>query len=319
MTSARVNGITIEYDVHGEDSGEPLLLVMGLGGQLVAWPLEFVDRLVAKGFRVIRFDNRDIGLSTMMPVPPPTKRQVLLSVISRRFARSSYVLGDMADDAAALLDHLGIASAHVVGVSMGGMISQTLAIRHPDKVASLTSIMSNTGDRKHGRMRLSLLRRMPKVPARTRADAVELAVEMFRLISGPHFDADASRKLAQEASERSYSPDGVARQTVAIAASPDRTEDLGHVRVPTLVIHGLVDRLVTPSGGIATAEAIPGAKLVMYPDMGHDLPRPRWDDIIEEIADNARRARRPIAVSRSVGSSAQSAESAPVRSQLLRR
>jgi len=291
MASANVNGITIEYDVHGDDGAEPLLLVMGLGGQLVAWPIEFVDRLVAEGFRVIRFDNRAIGLSTMMPAAPPTRRQVVLSVISRRFAKSSYLIDDMADDAAALLDHLGIAAADVVGVSMGGMISQTLAIRHPDKVHSLTSIMSNTGDRKHGRMRASLLRKLPKLIARTPEDAVEKGVEMFRLISGPHFDTDAARRLGQEAFARSFRPDGVARQTMAIAASPDRTADLGRVTAPTLVIHGLVDPLVTPSGGITTAKAIPGAKLVMYPDMGHDLPRPRWDDIIEEIADNARRAR----------------------------
>ena len=195
----------------------------------------------------------------------------------------------MADDAAGLLDHLGIAKAHVVGISMGGMISQTLAIRHPDKVATLTSIMSNTGDRKHGKIRPSLLRKLPKLMVRTPDDAVDKGVEMFRLISGPHFDADAARKMGQEAFDRSYQPDGVARQTMAIAASPDRTEGLRGLKVPALVIHGLVDPLVTPSGGIATATAIPGAKLVMYPDMGHDLPVPRWDDMIDEICDNAGR------------------------------
>jgi pimeloyl-ACP methyl ester carboxylesterase len=193
MTAANVNGITIEYDVHGDDRDEPLLLVMGLGGQLTAWPLEFVERLVAKGFRVIRFDNRDIGLSTLMPAPPPTRRQILLSVVSRRFAKSSYLLDDMAHDAAALLDHLGIACAHVMGISMGGMISQALAIRHPDKVASLTSIMSNTGDRRHGKIRKSLLRKLPRLMVRTPDDAVDKGVEMFRLISGPHFDAEAAR------------------------------------------------------------------------------------------------------------------------------
>ena len=153
MSAATVNGISIEYDVHGADDGEPLLLVMGLGGQLVAWPLEFVERLVARGFRVIRFDNRDIGLSTKMPAPPPTRREVIVAVVAPSFAKSEYTLNDMADDAAGLLDHLGIDAAHVVGLSMGGMISQSLAIRHPDKVKSLTSIMSNTGDRKHGRVR----------------------------------------------------------------------------------------------------------------------------------------------------------------------
>jgi pimeloyl-ACP methyl ester carboxylesterase len=290
MTAASVNGITIEYDLHGEDDGDPLLLVMGLGGQLVGWPIEFVDLLVARGFRVIRFDNRDIGLSTMMPDPPPTRRRLIQATLSRRFAKSSYLVGDMADDAAGLLDHLGIAKAHVVGISMGGMISQALTIRHPAKVASLTSIMSNTGDRKHGKIKRSLLRKLPKLLVRTPDNAVDSGVEMFRLISGPHFDPAATRLMGEEAFARSFHPEGVARQTMAIAASPDRTWDLRRVRVPTLVVHGLVDPLVTPSGGIATAQAIPGAKLVMYPDMGHDLPRPRWDDLIEEITDNARRA-----------------------------
>lgn len=290
MTAASVNGITLEYDVHGDDGDETVLLIMGLGGQMVAWPLEFVDRLVAKGFRVVRFDNRDIGLSTMMPTPPPTARRVIMSAVSPRFARSEYTLNDMADDAAGLLDHLGIERAHVVGMSMGGMISQALAIRHPAKVASLTSIMSNTGDRKHGRVKRSLLRKMPKLMVRNPDDAVAKGVELFRLVSGPHFDADAARQLGEEALARSYHPEGAARQTMAIAASPDRTWDLRRVRVPTLVVHGLLDPLVVPSGGVATAQAIPGAKLVMYPDMGHDLPKPRWDDIIGEIAETARRA-----------------------------
>ena len=193
MASADVNGITIEYDVHGDADGVPLLLVMGLGGQLVGWPLEFVERLTARGFRVIRFDNRDSGLSTIMQAPPPTRRQVVAALVSRRFARSSYLVDDMADDAAALLDHLGIATAHVVGASMGGMISQALAIRHPDRVASLTSIMSHTGDRKRGRIRMSLMRKLPALIARTPDEAVDKGLEMFRLISGPHFDAEAAR------------------------------------------------------------------------------------------------------------------------------
>jgi pimeloyl-ACP methyl ester carboxylesterase len=208
MTAASVNGITIEYDVHGDAGGDPLLLVMGLGGQLVSWPLEFVERLVAKGFRVIRFDNRDIGLSSEIPAPPPTRRQLLLSIVSRRFAKSSYLVGDMADDAAGLLDHLGVARAHVVGISMGGMISQTLAIVHPDRVASVTSIMSNTGDRKHGKMRKSLLRTLPRLMVRTPEEAIDKGVEMFRLISGPHFDAEGARALGKEAFDRSYRPDG---------------------------------------------------------------------------------------------------------------
>jgi len=163
MAAAAVNGITIEYDVHGEAGADPLLLVMGLGGQLIAWPLDFVNGLVARGFRVIRFDNRDVGLSTKISAPPPTKRQMLLSAVSPRFAKAAYSLADMADDAAGLLDHLQVERAHVVGASMGGMISQSLTIRHPHRVASLTSIMSNTGDRRHGRISPRLLRKLPKL------------------------------------------------------------------------------------------------------------------------------------------------------------
>ena len=289
MSAATIgNGLTLEYDEHGE--GEPLLLVMGLGGQLVAWPLGFVELLTAQGFRVIRFDNRDIGLSSLIDAPPPTTRQILLWTILPRFAKAPYTVDDMADDAAGLLDHLGIERAHVVGASMGGMIAQAMAIRHPGRVHSLTSIMSNTGDRKNGRIKRSLLRKLPRLIARTEADAVDRGVEIFRLTAGSHFDAEAARQMGQEAFERSWRPEGAARQTVAIAASKDRTWDLGRVRAPTLVVHGLADPLVTPTGGMATARAVPGAKLVMYPDMGHDLPLPRWPDIVGEIAENARRA-----------------------------
>jgi pimeloyl-ACP methyl ester carboxylesterase len=288
MSAAPANGITLEYDVHGD--GEPMLLIMGLGSQLIAWPIEFVERLVDRGFKVIRFDNRDIGLSTKMSTPPPTRRQVFTALLNRRFAHSAYDLGDMSDDTAGLLDHLGIERAHVVGVSMGGMIGQTLAIRHSRRVASLTSIMSNTGDRRRGRIHPALLRRLPSLMSRSPDDSITNGIEVFRLIAGPHFDGAAMRELTEEAFQRSYDADGLARQAMAVAASPDRTWDLRQVTAPTLVIHGLVDRLVLPSGGIATAMAVPGSRLVMYPDMGHDLPRPRWDEIIDEIVENTRRA-----------------------------
>jgi pimeloyl-ACP methyl ester carboxylesterase len=289
MTAATIaNGLQIEYDVHGE--GDPLVLVMGLGAQLIAWPLDFVGLLTAAGFRVIRFDNRDIGLSTKVDAPPPTRRQVLMAAVRPRSAKASYTLNDMADDTAGLLDQLGVARAHIVGASMGGMIAQAMAIRHPSRVSSLTSIMSNTGDRKNGRIKRALLRKLPRLMSRSPEDAIDTGVEIFRLTSGPHFDPVLARQLAEEAFARSYDPDGVGRQAVAAASSPDRTWDLGRVRVPTLVIHGLVDPLVLPSGGMATARAVPGSKLVMYPDMGHDLPQTRWDDIVGEIVATARRA-----------------------------
>jgi len=290
MTAASVNGITIEYDVHGDDRDEPLLLIMGLGGQLISWPLEFVDRLVTVGFRVVRFDNRDIGLSTKIDAPPPTVRQVILGTVSKRFAASTYRIEDMADDAAGLLTHLGIEKAHIVGVSMGGMISQSLTIRHPAQVASLTSIMSNTGDRRNGRISAKVLRKGPKLLSRDPSKAFENSVNMVELISGPHYDRQAAEADVRLAASRNDDAAGTGRQTMAIAASPDRTKLLGAVTAPTLVIHGLVDPLVKPSGGMATARAVPGARLMMFPDMGHDLPKPRWDEIIEAIVDNSRRA-----------------------------
>jgi pimeloyl-ACP methyl ester carboxylesterase len=290
MTAAQMNGITIEYDVRGDPAAPALLLVMGLGGQLIDWPEEFADRLASRGFRVVRFDNRDAGLSSRIDARVPTRREVALGVMSRRFARSTYTLTDMAADAVALLDHLGIERAHVVGASMGGMIAQTIAIDHPDRVLSLTSIMSNTGDRRHGKISMALMRKLPRLVNRRAASAIDNGVAIARLVSGPHFDPARARRLITAAVERSYDPAGPARQTMAVAASPDRTEALRGVVAPTLVIHGLVDPLVRPSGGIATAKAVPGARLVMYPDMGHDLPRPRWDDIIDEIERIASRA-----------------------------
>ncbi len=290
MGSVQANGLTIEYDVQGDASAPPLLLVMGLGGQLIGWSQDFVDRLVARGYRVIRFDNRDAGLSTKIDAPVPTRRQLAAALVAKRYARSTYVLKDMADDAAGLLDALGIDRAHVLGISMGGMISQTLAIHHPDRVASLTSIMSNTGDRRNGRPKRALMRKLPMMFDRNPDRVIDNGVEVFRLISGPHFDAAEARALVEESRRRCPDASGTVRQSMAIAASPDRTWDLRRVKAPTLVVHGLVDPLVRPSGGVATAKAIQGSRLVMYPDMGHDVPRPRWDELMDEIDANTRRA-----------------------------
>ena len=216
--------------------------------------------------------------------------------MSRRFAKSAYLLSDMADDAAALLDCLEIDRAHVVGVSMGGMIAQCLAIQHPGKVSSLTSIMSNTGDRRYGRVHPKLLSKLNKVRSKSRDDYIDKQVLIFRLIAGEHFDEEEIRALAAEALARDYDPAGTIHQMMAIAASPDRTAALASVTAPTLVIHGLRDPLVLPSGGIATAKAIPGSRLLMFPDMGHDLPRRRWGEIIEAIVQNAERGgfKRPV-------------------------
>lgn len=289
MSNVAVNGVTIEYDVRGE--GEPLLLVMGLAGQLSDWPDEFVDLFVERGYRVIRFDNRDIGLSTQTGGKPPSQWKLLLaSIFRRKFKSTEYTLTDMANDAAGLLDALGVERAHVVGVSMGGMIAQELAIEHPGKVMSLCSIMSNTGDRKTGGIAFSLIRDIGRPKPPTRETALEQQVVLFRAISGPHFDEETFRPHAQASIDRSFTPAGASRQTGAIAGSRDRTELLASVTAPTLVIHGLVDPLVQPSGGIATAQAIPGSRLLAFGDMGHDLPRPRWHEIRDAIVRNAARA-----------------------------
>jgi pimeloyl-ACP methyl ester carboxylesterase len=289
MPNVAVNGVTIEYHVRG--SGEPLLLVMGLAGQLIDWPDEFVDLFVDRGYQVIRFDNRDIGLSTQTSGKPPSQWKLLFSAIFRRRLKSTdYTLTDMANDAAGLLGALGIDRAHVLGISMGGMIAQELAIEHPGKVKSLCSIMSNTGDRKNGGIAASLLRDIGFQKPPTRETALEQQVVLFRAVSGPHFDEETFRPFARASIARSFTPDGVARQSGAIAGSRDRTELLGSVTAPTLVIHGLVDPLVKPSGGIATAQAIPGSRLLAFGDMGHDLPRPRWEEIRDAVVHNAARA-----------------------------
>ena len=285
MAAVTANGITIEYEEHGE--GEPLLLVMGLSGQLTDWPLGFVDELVTSGFRVIRFDNRDIGLSTEFTSVPPTTSQLAKAVLTRRPVPAEYRISDMAADAAGLLDALGIEQAHVVGMSMGGMITQALAIDHPSRVRSMTSIMSTTGNRRVGQPKLSLVRRFARRPAPTRDTAVDLGLETFRAISGPTFEEDEARQMVEAAVARSFRPASVGRQTAAIIASPDRTADLRRLRVPALVIHGLVDPLVRLSGGIATAAAIPGSRLLVFNDMAHDLPRTRWHEMADSIARTA--------------------------------
>jgi len=288
MTSVQANGITIEYDVRGE--GTPLLMIMGLSGQLIDWPEEFVDLFVEQGFQVIRFDNRDAGLSTEFDWTPPNRRRALLDYVLRRRPQAGYTVEDMADDAAGLIDALGLSGAHVIGASMGGMIAQSLTIRHPDKVLSLTSIMSNVGDMKKGKIAGKLVPKMIKMGTPTRENALDYFVETGRLIQGPHFDPEYARESAAISVERSWRPEGTGRQVTAIGASPDRTADLGSVTAPTLVIHGILDPLITFSGGEATASAIPGSRLLAFPDMAHDLPKVRWPEIVEAIADNTRRA-----------------------------
>jgi len=289
MASTTVStGITLEYEVHGE--GDPLLLVMGLGGQLVAWPSSFIAGLVDRGFKVVTFDNRDIGLSTKIDAAPPTKLQSALFSISRRFAKSAYLLSDMAKDAVGLLDALNIERAHVVGMSMGGMIAQTMAIEHPSRVRSLTSIMSTTGNPRVGRPKTSVVVRALKLTGGSKETFADRQASLFKLFSGSLYDELEIREVAKLSLERDFTPDGTARQMAAIMASPDRTPQLKKLNVPTLVVHGLEDGLVQPSGGHATTKAIPGARLLAFPDMGHNLPQARIPEILDEIKRNTLRS-----------------------------
>ena len=290
MAQAQINGITIEYEEHG--SGDPLLLVMGLAGQLIDWPPELIDHLVAAGFRVVAFDNRDIGLSSEMPGEGMARSAVVKAMLGRP-VKAPYSIGDMAGDAVGLLDHLGIDRAHVVGMSMGGMIAQEIAIGWPDRVLSLTSIMSHTGDRRHGLAKPSLswkLTRLGDPDPADRQSVIENSMQIWRWISGPTYDEAEARQRIEAGVDRSIRVQGTARQTAAIFASRDRTPLLAAVKCPTLVIHGMVDPLVMPSGGRTTAKAVPGARLIEFPDMGHDLPLNRIPEMVEEIRRNADRA-----------------------------
>jgi len=287
-TLAPANGIELCYQEMGDPDGEPLLLVMGLATQMIAWDEEFCGQLAERGFRVVRFDNRDIGRSTKLrSAGLPGKRDLF-------FGRGTapYLLRDMADDAFGLMDHLGIGSAHLVGASMGGMIVQTAAIENPSRVRSLTSIMSTTGSRRVGHPSYKTFGLLLGNPPREREAAIERVIKTFKVIGSPgfSFDEERIRDLAGRSFDRGHNPAGIARQLHAITASGDRTPALRQLAIPALVIHGKNDLLVNPSGGRATAKAIPGARLLMIDGMGHDLPRALWPDFAEQIAANAARA-----------------------------
>ena len=289
------NGIALEVEDHGPVNGEPLLLIMGLGMQLVAWHVDFVASLVALGFRVIRFDNRDIGLSESMDhlgIPN-------LAVDAIKFAvgmkvASAYTLADMADDTAGLLDALGIRSAHVCGASMGGMIAQQLAVRHPDRVKSLTLMMTSSGSRRLPGPSLKVRGAMLSRPADpSNIDSViEHYVRLYRLIGSPGFPADEAflKERLGMSVRRSFRPQGTARQMVAIAADGNRSRLIADIKKPTQIIHGQEDPLVPVAAGHDLASKIPGARLDVIDGMGHDLPVPLWPRFASGIAAAAGRA-----------------------------
>jgi pimeloyl-ACP methyl ester carboxylesterase len=286
----RVGELELCHEEFGDPRDPALLLIMGLGTQMIAWHEDFCGALAARGFRVIRFDNRDIGRSThLRHARVPSLRDFLL----RDPRMAAYRLEDMADDAVGLLDALGVGQAHVVGASMGGMIAQLMAINHPHRTLSLGSIMSTTGHRRSGQPALGIYPYFVAPRPRTREQAIERSVRLFRAVGSRGFDRDedALRELAGRSFERGRGDAaGSARQLQAIVTAPDRTSQLRKLDLPAVVIHGTADRLVRPSGGRATAAAIPGAELVLIEGMGHDLPRGAWSQILDAIEANAGRA-----------------------------
>ena len=289
MPRCVANGIEIEYESFGSPTNPAMLLVMGLGMQLTGWDPELCALLAKQGFHVIRFDNRDIGLSTHLddaPVPDP------LAVLGGDTSGVPYLLADMADDAAGLLTALGISGAHVVGASMGGMIVQELLLRHPELVLSACSIMSTTGARDVGQPSAEAAAALIAPRAASREEAIKRGVEVWRILESPAYPQPEPVLWEQETARynRSFYQDGPARQLAAILASPDRTPGLASVIAPTVVIHGDADSLINVSGGKATAAAIPDAELKIYPGMGHDLPSELWASYVDAIVANTRRA-----------------------------
>lgn len=283
-------GVQLCYQTFGDPQDEPLLLVMGLGGPMTWWDPAFCRQLADAGFYVIRFDNRDVGRSTKI------RARVTRRMIVRAFAglpvRAPYTLSDMAADGFALLDHLGLDAAHLVGISMGGMIVQTMALDDPTRVRSLTSIMSTTGRRSVGWQDPRLLPMLVARRQKGREAYVETSAKLWKLIGSPLYPdtTEAVRDRAAETFDRGVSPSGVMRQMLAILAQPDRSRQLRGLRIPALVIHGLADRMVHVSGGRATSHAIPGSELLLVPGMGHDLPGALYDTFVDAIRRTADRA-----------------------------
>lgn len=281
--------VELAYETFGSPDDPTMVLVMGLATQMIAWHEDFCGLLAEAGFHVVRFDNRDIGLSTHLDHLGTPDLSPLFS--GRPITEAPYTLGDMADDTVRLLDALGVARAHVVGGSMGGMIAQEVALRHPERLLSLTSLFSTTAPQV-GAPTPEAMTALLAPPPTTEDEAAERTVAVYRVIGSPGFPLDEAglRERGREAFRRANDPAGVTRQLAAIHVSGDRTERLQQLAVPTLVLHGEDDPLVQLDGGIATAKAVPGARLVTWPGMGHDLPRALWPRLVDEIIGHAREA-----------------------------
>jgi pimeloyl-ACP methyl ester carboxylesterase len=290
MPSIEVNDIDICFESFGPQDAPPLLLVMGLGAQMTLWSPGFISELLERGFRVIRFDNRDVGLSTKTAGDPPDVMALYAQSLAGGPVDAPYSLSTMAADAVGLLAALGISAAHVVGASMGGMIVQMMAIEHADRVASMTSIMSTTGASDVGQPDPAAIAALLTPSPTDRDGAIASNVATSQIIAGSLFDEAEARARAIETYDRCFHPAGTAFQIAAIAATGDRTERLSALQLPTLVVHGREDSLITLSGGEATAAAVPGADLVVYGQMGHDIPELYWSQLADAIFGTAMRA-----------------------------
>lgn len=288
MPRAKANGIELEYETFGDPQVQPLVLVTGLAVQMISWDEPFCELLAGRGFYVIRFDNRDSGLSTRMEAAGPPD----VAAAFGGDAHPAYQLDDMADDVTGLLDSLGIQAAHVVGASMGGFIAQLVALNHPDRVLSLTSIMSGPGGADEVAPKPEGAAVLVAPPPPTREGRIELAMSIHRVLAGAgdQLDDAAERARAARSVDRAYYPEGVGRQLVAILAARSRLERLRQLRVPTLVIHGTDDILVPVENGRLVADAVPGARLVEIEGMGHDVPRRAWPEVVDAIAGIAAQA-----------------------------
>ena len=292
MPQITANGINIEYDERGNPDDPALLLIMGYTAQMVAWPAGFCDMIAAKGYRVIRFDNRDVGLTQKFEeFGVPNLQQAVAGLMKGDVPEAGYTLEDMADDAAGLLDALGIRGAHIMGASMGGMIAQLFALRHPEKTLSLISVMSTTGRPGVGVATPEAMGALMSAPKSTsREDVVEHSLRMAKIIGSPANEIDAERfkEFSGQVYDRSYYPQGIPRQYVAILATPPRHDRLAEIKAPTLVIHGADDPLIPPDGGEDTAQSIPGSRLEMVERMGHDLPPQVWPQLVDLITGHAK-------------------------------
>ena len=295
MAQAKINGINIEYEVHGADNGEPLLMIMGLGSQMTRWPPAFYEKLVAKGFRVIRFDNRDVGLSQKFSGAPSVE-SVVGALIQGQKPDIPYTLDDMAADAVGVLDHLGIKRAHVCGASMGGMIGQLVAADYPERVLSFTAVFTTTGNPAlppSTPEAMAVLTTRAPDPKKDIEAYLDQAVINQRTIGSPGFPFDEKimRERLRSDVLRCYEPAGVARQLAAVIANGDRRPKLGKIKAPTVVLHGDSDPLVNVEGGKDLAANVPGAELRIVAGMGHDLPVALYDTIVDAICCAVERAK----------------------------